>query len=211
MSNNQNNQINLKSISEAVDSILTITEDIKTKLTDNEYKKLLETLKVIHDKNNKKVNWCKYKVKFLITFPKIINQNGDDLIIIDEKEINQCFYQKEIKDEEFERFSSNTFYLRRRAYRIIWGKKYGRRSMKSSCIPLKESISKAMINITTGYPPNVKVSHGKTKMKIDLELKIKVKYIKKLKIYDDNYENPRVINYDSEGMDSDSDSDSSSE
>ena len=83
--------------------------------------------------------------------------------------------------------------------------------MKSSCIPLKESISKAMINITTGYPPNVKVSHGKTKMKIDLELKIKVKYIKKLKIYDDNYENPRVINYDSEGMDSDSDSDSSSE
>ena len=51
MSNNQNNQINLKSISEAVDSILTITEDIKTKLTDNEYKKLLETLNVLHDNN----------------------------------------------------------------------------------------------------------------------------------------------------------------
>ena len=208
MSNNQNNQINLNNISEAVDSILTQTEEIKTKLTDNEYKKLLETLQVIHEKNNKKVNWCKYKVKFAIVFPKITMENGFNLIGIDYEEITQCYNQKEIKDGDFERLSNDKIYLYKKGNRIIQG---GGGLFTETSKELKESIRKSMRNISIGYPPNVKL--GKTKMKINLELKIKVKYIKKLKIYDENYEYPRMINYDSDVMaehsSSSSDSDSS--
>lgn len=86
MSNNLNN-FHFK---EEIDNILNLTEDIKLKINDNEYKKMLDTLKKINDihiKFKQQIPYYKYKIEFIVKFP-ICYKNT---IKCGEKKISQNF------------------------------------------------------------------------------------------------------------------------
>ncbi len=107
-------QINLKTIKDGIDSILTQTEEIKTKITDREYKKLLDTLKIVNDLNNKlKPNsllYCDYKIHFVVKCPLFIpirNTTGYTIKIYEEK-LSHTFISKKLSTLHFQRLINFT-------------------------------------------------------------------------------------------------------
>ena len=75
-------------INKSVDSILEIVENLKTKIKDGEYKKILDKLKVIHD-NNEEEKYKKYLIHImLVSIDKTTELRKDDKYDNDD----ECFF-----------------------------------------------------------------------------------------------------------------------